>query len=125
MTTQKEGEEQGKLQAGGGSHCRIQKHLEAVLDQSFPVIVHRSCSVGGWAQHSRAYLHLGAFLWLSCGCRYNQSHVGSFPLGYWTVFTQEGFSQDGPATQLLIFLLHIPTSLPFSEPNRDCAGSWA
>lgn len=46
MTTQKEGEEQGKLQAGGGSHCRIQKHLEAVLDQSFPVIVTQKLQCG-------------------------------------------------------------------------------
>lgn len=105
MTAQKEGEEQGKLQAGRRSHCRVQEHLEAVLDQSFPVIVQRSCSVG-WAQHPESTCTWGfpvaPFLW---------------PTG--------PLSQDGPATELLIFLLHILTSWPFSEPNRDCVGSWA
>lgn len=80
MTAQKEGQEQGKLQAGGGSHCRVQEHPEAVLDQPFPVTGHRSSNVGGRAQQGRAYLHLGL------SCRYHQSHVGSSPLGYRRVF---------------------------------------
>lgn len=30
MTAQEEGEEQGKLQVGGGSHCRVQEHPEGL-----------------------------------------------------------------------------------------------